>query len=381
MPDSSPRTAAATSATDVRAAARPRWRIAMSPNGIAAGSALLWLYAAWAPWVVVSGSLLQRTPIVVPLPYADPPALAGLTGAHGLASALQPGTWGALTPLGLLICPWLWWPRARAVAASAFALWVAICTVLATVAAVALLGLLPANRLHLVPPGTDDALLDFGLLLALIALAAAWWASIALLTSTRRVLREHGRRAPSPDEHPAGEAPRPPERTWMAANGPGIFTGGVVIWAAGYLFMPWALAPCGGAGVFAICSGVSAQGAMEVAAAPAAWLLDPLVFVYAVPVLLIGGTLLAVIGVYRAGLSGRLCVWMALWLALATATVALGLAGTAQVAAHGGSGATSDLSAYPAGVVATLGLVIAWIGEALLGIALYMRFVRQPDRR
>ncbi len=342
---------------------RARW--------LALCGAVLWLCAAWAPWAI----FIRQGPIAVPEPYIGPAAFGALTPARALAPMLQPVLWGIITPLGLLICPWLWSRRFRVVAVWAYATWTALIT-LGTLLALAALGALIArSRFTLMPYQGAGIALDFGLPLALGTLALCWLAVRSLVPAARDFVRRDGwrRTLRGGQRLRAGyDAPAALHaRAGLSAGGAGTITAGVLIWALAYLFMPWVLAPCAQTGVISGCLGVSGSGAMEVAAASATAWVDPRIFVYAMPILLVGSAVMTVYAVQRLQVNARLCIWLALWLALASATVALGLAGAAEVVARGGVGGMAHVTEVPAGPIAGLGVALGWLGLIPLVIAVY----------
>jgi hypothetical protein len=355
-PAHSPRQSLREAAAQAPLLAPARWR------WLALGGALLWLYAAWAPWLIWGG----QGPAPGELPtYTSPVGFPDITATHGIAPYLNPVLWGLLTPLGLLISPWLWSRRFRVVAAGAFAAWVVVTTLQVGLALAAVGLLATVERFSFLPPNGVGISLDFGVGLAVVAPALAWPAAVGVVRHAveqirtlewRRVL-EGGRRLTAAQNAPLEVH----ARVGLATGGAGIITVGVLIWAVSDLFMPWALEPCPDQ-LIVTCTGLPASQAMEIAALPARAYVDPQVFRYALPVLLAGGALMAIYVARRLQVNFRSCAWIATWLLVASAAVALGLIGTQQIVARGGIDGLKHLMPYPAGWVAVLGLGLGWLG-------------------
>jgi hypothetical protein len=316
-------------------AARWRW--------LALLATVLIFYAAWAPW---SGDV-------------DP--LIMLTGPSGPLASLSPRLWAALTVSGLLVVPWLWSRHFRAVAALAFALWLLLQTLT--------LGLVAAVQLRALLAHTSTQL-DLGAFLGPLALVAGWVATIPLLRAALRQRRTQGwlpLGAGGPrGTLPAGAPAAGRARAGLVYGGASTLTAGLIIWTVAFQFMPWAVYPCatnnfiGGA-----CLGISSgeglftAGFFVLPSGPP--FLDPLTLQFTAPILLLAGAVLLLYAVWRLPVTGRLCAWAAVWLALATATVLLTAAGIATIIANGPTVSVGTPSPYPAGLLAAVGLALGWL--------------------
>ena len=347
--DAHPTAAPAGKGPAPRWAARWRW--------LALGSALLLLYAAWAPWV--TGAALNVL-------YVYPAAL--VSALVSPATPIAPLAWAALTALGLLIAPWLWSRHFRAVAALAFTIWVVLMTLVLVAAGAGVVVVFPAALSH---ANTIEALglSVYGPASALLALVAAWWATAHLLRGALRQRHAQGwlpygmgqRRAPPPAGTP------PSARAWagMLSGGAGTLTAGLLIWTIGFQLMPWAIYPCGsstlGGGV---CLGISSGQALSAAlihVPDGSRYFDPQAVLYVVPLVLLVGGLLLLYAVWRLPATAALCAWVAVWLLLATGAVALASAGLAVAIAAPSPSGVGSASPYPANVVAALGLALGWL--------------------
>jgi hypothetical protein len=342
---------------------RSRW--------LALGGALLWLYAAWAPW-----GLLVRPATGLARLY--PPMLAAYAGAGPFTPLLRPLLWQLLTPAGLLIAPWLWSHRFRVAASGAYALWAAVTILTGLVAAVVLFSIpIGGTPIRLTAPastGPSSFAPTLGLVVAVAALALIGLAAVRVVLYAREQVRQQGwRHAFQGGRRLAAQPGDPPEvhaRAGLISGGVGAITAGVLIWALAFLFLPWVLFPCNTSQLGATCRGLSGREVMWLGAQPAAGFLDPEVFRSAVPVLLLVGGALTLYAAWRLPVNARLCWWLAGWLLAASGGVALGLAGTMQ-AVQGNTSTGANLGTYPAGLIAAVGLALGWLGLIPLALAVY----------
>lgn len=96
-------------------------------------AAAVWLYAAWAPWIMRIPLIGPCYPMACdPPPFEDiasypnvlsDPIALGSSVPSGLGWMLAPPLWGALTPLGLLIAICLWSRVLGTAARIVYALW------------------------------------------------------------------------------------------------------------------------------------------------------------------------------------------------------------------------------------------------------------------
>jgi hypothetical protein len=330
--------------------ARARW--------LALGGALLWLYASWAPWAIV----IPHRALVAPEPYVSP---AGLPAFGSIA--IDPTVLGIVSSIGLLLCPWLWSRRYRVVAGALYLMWAALASLTAVITLVGFAQVATTLPLSLTAPVGAGIAPDFGLIVVLGALALVWYAGLGLWRAALAQVRRVGLRATlrgERRERPTRDAPAEVfARTGLMGGGAGSVAAGVLIWALGYYLMPWVVgASCPETTIVVGCSGLSASDAVALAAAPAGAVLDPRVFLYAVPVVLAICGLLMIYAVRRLLINAVLCVWVGCWAASATLIEVLGWNGRGQAA--GASGAIT-----PGGAVAGIGVGIVWLGLVPLVIA------------
>ena len=349
---------ASTATRGARRRGRARW--------LALGAGLFWLYAAWSPWA------LLRAP-GASLSTLDLAALGAVSSANPLAVLLRPFWVGVVTPLGLILAPWLWSRRFHVIAGALYVLW-AVLTLAQVAAGLIAVGGLVARGVPfalVAPPSGAGLAPDFGLALALAALALVCLAAARLASHTLFVVRRDGwRRAFEGGlrAQPRADAPLAAHaRAGLINGGAGTLTAGALIWGLAFVWLPWIVAPCDRVVSGGRCPGVAARDVMDLAARPAVWVLDPAIFRSAIPVLAVVAGLMAIYAAWHLLVDWWLVAWLAAWLALASGLVALGLAGTSLLAHSGG-----DLSAYPAGVIAGFGVAVGWLGILPLLWAAYL---------
>lgn len=368
-----PTTTIARTSPAARKVGRSRW--------LAVAGAALACYAIWAPWAIVLTrvSLVPATTSAglaaeVNIPNLSPSTAAGFSPQSPIATLLDPTLLAWLTPLGLLFVPLLWSRRFRALAASLFALWWLYMTITLLAAALVILPLLAQGQAVLTLTNTTPRV---GLLAALVGLALGWAVVVPLAHDALRQLRAGGWAAVLP------RAPRRvvPQDATMAvrahagllSGGAGSVSAGVVLWGVSLVVLPWALGSCpasiqpGGT-----CAGLSAGAAMSVASFGAVAWLNPLVFQIAVPVLLAGGALITLYAVWRLPVNGRLCGWLAVWLAAASGALALGIVGVGEVMS-GAIPILANPTPYSGYVLGEVGLAFGWLGLVPLIVAALTR--------
>jgi hypothetical protein len=336
---------------------RARW--------LALGGAVVWLYASWAPWAIV----IPRRALVAPEPYVSP---AGLP-AFG-AIAVDPTVLGIVTSIGLLLCPWLWSRRFRVVAAAIYLGWVVASSITALITLIGFADVARALPLSLFAPVGAGIAPDFGLVLMLLALALLWIAGLGLWRASLAHVQRVGLRAAlrgERRERPTRDAPAEVHaRTGLMSGGASTVWAGVVIWALGYYLMPWVVAAsCPETAVVVGCAGISSGDVAAVAAAPAGAVLDPRVFLYAVPLVLGISGLLMLYAVRRLLINTALCVWVGCWAATGSLIVALGWIGRDHVQAQPAAAEAAAHASTPAAAVAAIGVGIVWLGLVPLVIA------------
>jgi hypothetical protein len=355
--EAAPSSATATQATTA-GVRRTRW--------LALGGALLWLYTSWAPWAII---IPHRT-LVAPEPYVSPAGLGAFTPV-----AIEPIVLGIISSIGLLLCPWLWSRRFRVIAAALYLGWVVLASITAVVALIGYAQVATTLPLSLFAPVGAGIAPDFGLALLLAALALLWVVGLRLWRAARTQVQLVGMRAAVRGERRERATHDAPAevfaRTGLMGGGAGAVSAGVLIWALGYYLMPWVVgASCPETAIVVGCSGLSASDAVAIAAAPAGAVLDPRVFLYAVPVVLGICGLLMIYAVRRLLINTALCVWVGAWAATGSLIVALGWIGRGDTAPGTAlPAATSAHAITPAGAVAATGVGIVWLGLVPLIIA------------
>lgn len=341
-------------------------------RGLAGGGALLFAIAAWSPWVAAAGTsagVADRQPSFTL--YLDPAVIAAppLDGLFGRSGALF--VWSALTVLGILLQPLLWqgagWVRRAALAA--FALWLAITIVVCIISAVTLaqylgsgstaggvprhLTLLPTEQ----PFDVLDGQLGVGMPLAVGALALAVWGLVALFSTDRRAGIE------------TASAEALGARALRHLPGAGMLTAGVLLWELGTLAFPWATVNCNAVPLFfGSCTGLPFSGVVGYGIHTTFPFLDALVALHAVGLLLAGGALLLLVGLWRHASSHMLAGWAVAWIATASFLVVLASAGIQLVSSRPTSlGLARGNWSGDSGIfVALLGLALALVAAVWL---------------
>jgi hypothetical protein len=336
---------------------------------LALGGAVLWLYAWWAPWAII----IPHRALVAPEPYVSPAGLPAFTSL-----ALDPTVLGIVASIGLLLCPWLWSRRYRVVAGALYLAWVTLASLAAVVTLAGFAQVATSVPLSLFAPAGAGIAPDFGLVVMLGALALSWYAGLGLWRAAqaqvlrvglRATLRGERRERPTRDASGAVFA-----RTGLMSGGAGSVAAGVLIWALGYYLMPWVTSgTCPDTAVVVGCAGLSASDVVAIAAAPAGAVLDPRVFLFAVPVVLGICGLLMIYAVRRLVINAVLCIWVGCWAATATLIEVLGWIGRDQTGASPLAHAIT-----PGGAVAAIGVGIVWLGLVPLVVAAIATWQARP---
>ncbi len=348
--------------------------VSLLASGLAFVGALLYAVAAWMPWWVALGHPANNPDALLTQLYLDPatvdaPPLGGLLG-------VQPGlfVWSALTVLGILLAPLLWRTASQPVrraALIAYIVWLALITALTCYLATVPMrfGSGTLRRLPLLSLGTNvylySARYSGGFWLAVVALVLAWLLPLALLA--RRWWR---RGAPVRTNTLA----RAVESSGSMA-GAGVLTGGILLWEAGTVLMPWASARCASMPLFlGTCVGLPFSGVLGYALT-GTHVFDPMAALYAIGILLTGGALLILAGLWRGPGSWAFFATVTLWLVAATLFAILGYAGVVVVATGYARISLPGTSwRGTTGVLVTgVALLICWIGDVVLGVRVLRR--------
>lgn len=349
MSDASTSIASTTETTSARTGGGLRLTAGM----LALVGAALVAVAVWLPWATGTQTLSaggQQHTQTLQISAGD------VDGVFGLAA------WSLVMVLGVPLASLFWMrgPRTlRVIARGCYLLWafasLGILTPtlndLLTANPVQLRPELDALRLavpHQIRPAMVIAYL--GILLALLASA------LGFLELWR-----------APDSEAAADQQGAPRK--LPASG--VFTLSALLLLVGVFVMPWATVNCTQTPLFiGQCTGVSFAGAASAGVRAHISGFDPLAGQYAAPILLAGGALLLLLGVWRRDLFRAGGLWLVVWLLVATGCAVVGDLGAGAIVAN------APALGLPAGrwsgdtgiVIAFLGLLLGWGGALYLGI-------------
>lgn len=345
--------------------------------------ALIFAYAMWIPWAVVTSNIADKSSVPV---LVDPNAAFASNLATVGSYTPTPFVVALFSMLGLLLAPLLWRPADSllgAIASHVFGVWALFATVF-----VILFGISPlvsgkpvaisgaANNPTLLTLSNLTGQLALGYWVAVGALVLLWIAIIGLLVwEWRRHAFWH---------LPGGDIDAP--RSIIQLPGASVMNFGLLIWAYGFLAAGWASYNCTQAPVLiGSCQGTPASGALAAAIAQATrtltfhsamdpmvlLALDPSISLHALGVLMVGGAFLIFVGVWLRAVTRTFCVWATLWLLLAVALVGVAYSGVGAIIAHPTQyGFPAGNWNSEAGVLVTLiGLIFAIIGLVTLSVA------------
>ncbi len=346
--------------------------------------ALVFAYAAWLPWAVVTTTVSGK----VQLPVLIDPNAAFVAHLVKLGS-FSPTPWvvSAFSMLGLLLVPLLWRPADSllgAIASHVLGLWLVFATVF-----VVAFGLSPLVSGKPQPyPFPYDAILDItfvghlalGFWLAVVALVPLWIAVIGLLVGEWR--RHAFWHLPGNDV----DAPR----SFIQLPGASVLNLGLIVWALGFFSVGWASLNCTQTPLFfSSCQGAPASGALFAGISQAAsglsvsgatdptllLALDPTIARDALGILMLGGAVLIFLGVWLRAVTRVFCVWTTLWLLAAVGLVGVGTLGVGAIVAHPSRyGFPSGTWSAESGIVITLvGLILAFGGLLTLAFVALRR--------
>jgi len=338
--------------------------------------ALLFAYAVWVPWEIVtfsvpSSSNAPSVQLAVSLSVATILRLATVTDQPTAIFLTS-----LLAVLGILLAPLLWRRSDSllgAIATHALGLWLLFATVLTIEMRSLNTALLKGFSSQAVSGiATVQYQYEIGFWLALAALALLWIGVVLLLFSEWRMHAFwHG--LPTLDAN----------RSRAAIPGTALLTLGLLIWAYGFLSAAWLTFNCTSAPLlFGTCQGLDANGVIStvitnsgVSQQSLILALDPQVARYAISLLLGGGALLVLLGAWQRARSVTYSIWATLWLLTAVGFGALTYYGTTLLLAPGAQlpkGATGVNGAI--GILATIvGLTFVLIGMIPFWIAALRR--------
>ncbi|HEX5439543.1 MAG TPA: hypothetical protein VFW76_01560 [Ktedonobacterales bacterium] len=350
---------------------------------LATVGALVFAYAAWLPWAIVSTNIGDRAT----LPLLVDPNSAFIAGYFKIGDITpSPFVVAAFSMLGLLLAPLLWRPADSllgAIATHAFGLWLIFATVF--VIAFGISPLVsgtpqPNHGTGLAAIETTTGHLALGFWVVVVALVVMWIAVIGLLIGEWR--RHAFWHLPGNDED------RP--RALLQLPGASVLNLGLIIWAFGFLSMGWAAVNCTQTPLLlGSCKGIPASSALFAGLVQASGgivvtsandpnmllFLDPAIAQNAIGILLGVGAAMIFVGVWLRAVTRTFCVWTTLWLVAAVALVGLAYSGVGAIIAHPRSvGMASGNWTAQSGVFVTLiGLIIALIGLATLSATALLR--------
>lgn len=349
-------------------------RVYLGARAVAFLAALLFAFAAWAPWLAITyhfrentqtftvdaGTLTQALPVYL-LRYSTRPAPT--TSNMLCLMAIFGGAWAGVSAAGVLLTPLLWLrPHTRAVrlTLAAYGLWLVLAAVYTlTLAKFAYFPpSIPTRGFSPVPQLSPT----WGMWVALIALVAGASALTMLARYDWSSPRVSGRRVRPPIKH--AHAHR---------VGIGLVSAGILLWGLGFMAIPWATVNCPitpitmNHFVSGRCAALDSGDALSYFATPSlsreAWNLAG--GIYPLYGVLVGGGLFVLIALWRTSPSRAICAWATLWLLSASAVAYLAYRGVGVILTINPvmSGEARGIWVGASGVTTTLlGLLFAWLG-------------------
>jgi hypothetical protein len=295
------------------------------------------------------------------------------------ALSLLAFSWGAITVVELLLCSVLWqrmsarWVR---VSGWVYLGWALLATVAATIAANTLVREVyePTLDASVIVLGWQTA---WGFWLTALGLAAGWVA-VGLLRG--EMLRGQG------EISPLGRTQAPRARLKIA--GAAVVTAGALVWALGFVALPWATTNCATVTlslnhyVNGTCAGLDAGDVLGTSLGLANHLAvsaSPSEIALLAYGLLAGGALLVVIGSWRRRSAWTLCAWLTAWLVVAGVAALVALRGVGIIVRTVPTLSTASRGAWVPG----LGVYVRLLGLLLVAggfVALWWRALRGVHR-
>lgn len=347
---------------------------------LATGGAGLFFVVSWLPWWTITERLppmsqgplapVEPGPIApISLPFGWPLFALGPRLPEPWLPAAASGLIG-FAALGLLLCPFLWQrsrPRVAALAAVAYGGWVLLATL---VVALDFVGLLVRMRSPVLLDGS--LVLRWGtapgLWLGALALGGAWVGAGLLVVAGRAGDTARVARA----------ATLPGSRLQVA--GAGLLTLAVLLWACGFILLPWAEAnTCTGSHLTLVHFVRAGCAAMDSGDAVGTALTGLLVhpgpatenFYYQIPLALFyavvaAGALPLLAGVWGWSASRVVRVFSAVWLVVVSALGLVALRGVGSVVADPPFTGYGAWRTGPGVALTVAALLVAWLGAGLL---------------
>ncbi len=319
--------------------------------------AAVFAISAWTWWWKVEGRGDLNAQYVLLLTPGD------------IRGVLFPFYFHAMTVLGILLVPFLWFGRrflSNSIAMVSMLLWVVMLAGFlenqSPFGAVTLIdGLEPRSFTVF-----GAVQLQAGFLIGLAALLLLFIGGMAMIFGlgwTSMLSRE-------------ATAARPPLPRLTRLPAAGGLTLGLIIFLIAILGMGWTAVNCTDRPLFlGNCTGLTFPGVLHYGIATQTSAFDPVAALFAIPTLLVGGAVLVVTGLWWwRRLTPGLALWLTLYLATATCCYLVAYAGTGAIALHSGAlGLQSGTWTAQSGLwVAALGLLLGWISL----VPLWFRAVR-----
>lgn len=302
----------------------------MLPRALATLGALLFAAGALLPWVAIGFTAVPGSPVLrnqigaqEAFPYLA--AMIDETRLRRIGGVLA-WAWVAVFIAGILLCPLICQRlsgRAARLGSLVYTSWVVVATILATTAMNALARVVFFPRPVLAPVDYTVTFVEhqplWGLAFTVLGLGFSWSAAGLLW-------RERIRSVPT-----GSLAPRSP----LQLVGAAVTSTGVLVWALGFLALPWATVNCNSLiislnhYVSGSCAALDAGDALTYAdygRSVSANALNGFLAVFAYG-LLAGGALLVLAASWWHRMSRGLCIWISVWYVLALGAAAFALRG------------------------------------------------------
>lgn len=347
----------------------------LDPRVLAFAAAILFAFAAWAPWVAGTFAYTfqggQRSTFDFSLDSSYGLMLLLMRLRQGaqyvdLTTATQRYlfVWGGVTSIGVLLAPLLWQratQQGRRLALAAFVAWLAAATLATLVLALTLLPftptLPPAAQIQITVPARGAG---WGLVFTVVALAALWYAASALLREARAELGRED----------VAEASAEPVTRRHRLGGAALSVG-ILVWAVGFFAVPWATVNCPSLPLTVnhftegACGGLDSADALayQVAQGVSARTWNIGAGIYPLYGILLGGALLLLAAIWLRPASRLVLGWASVWLLLATGAAFLAYRGVGFITTHPPALSAEASGAWngATGVAVTLlGLLLAW---------------------
>lgn len=355
---------------------RARWAL---PRALATLGVVFFAAGALLPWVAVAFRFAEGAPVY----YGQTLGAGGLQYFVILVSGtpserLLEGVtwlWWAVFIAGLMFCPLFWQRlggRVARISSALFTAWIALATIITTVAGNALVHELTPQTYAPLEYGRTIVQRDpqWGLAFTVLGLGLSWIA--AALLRHERV--------------PAVAPAQVQRRARLLVLGAGAVSLGAVTWALGFIALPWATVNCNALiltlnhYVSGSCGALDAGDALAYSEVGHALPLSDLngtipTLIYAV---LAGGALFVVLACWQRTISRSLCIWMSSWFVLSLGAALFALRGVPIILRVHPQLGSDTVGTWVVGQ----GVAVAFVGLLLvaLGVGVLWRLARRPPR-